>query len=98
MSAPTPAEIRLRAENRDLRGMVKALSDQVIALQAANEGAYREQYDAAGGPRFDKLRPFGHLTERCFPDSARRAAVRMLQNTTGGLDADTIQTRGTRNV
>lgn len=78
----TPTEIRLRTELRQAREQAAALEERRLALQEANEGAYRAAYDASGGARFDKLRPFGRLTERCFPDPAKRAAFRMLQRTT----------------
>jgi hypothetical protein len=55
----TPTELGLRAEVRNLREQLKVLADQVISLQAANEGAYRELYDTTGGPRFDPGQPFG---------------------------------------
>lgn len=38
---------------------LRALQDRLTDMQAANEGAYRQQYDATGGPRFDPLQPFG---------------------------------------
>ncbi|MEU0160142.1 hypothetical protein ABZ154_15210 [Streptomyces sp. NPDC006261] len=76
----TPTEIRLRAELRSARQQVAALEDRRLALQEANEGAYRAAYDATGGPRFDKLRPFGRLTKDCFTDPGKRSAIRMLQD------------------
>ncbi|MFD3741105.1 hypothetical protein [Streptomyces sp. NPDC058629] len=76
----TPLEIRLRAELRSAREQVAALEDRRLALQEANEGAYRAAYDATGGARFDKLRPFGRLTEACFKDPGKRSAIRMLRD------------------
>jgi hypothetical protein len=78
----TPTELRLRVELRTARAQAAALEERRLALQEANEGAYRAAYDASGGARFDKLRPFGRLTERCFSDPAKRAAFRMLQQPT----------------
>ncbi|MEU9495472.1 hypothetical protein AB0D73_27340 [Streptomyces sp. NPDC048215] len=83
----TPTELRLRPELRQARELTAALEERRLALQEANEGAYRAAYDASGGARFDKLRPFGRLTERCFPDPVKRAAFRMLQQRTGAHDA-----------
>ncbi|MEL7994248.1 hypothetical protein AAG656_28510 [Streptomyces albidoflavus] len=37
--------------------------EQRLADQRANEGAYRADYDAAGGPRFDTTQPFGSLPD-----------------------------------
>lgn len=75
----TPLEVRLRAELRASREQAAALEERRLALQADNEAAYKAAYDATGGPRFDKLRPFGQLTEECFTDPAKKAAVRMLR-------------------
>lgn len=75
----TPTELRLRVELRAARAQAAALDERRLALQEENEAAYRAAYDASGGPRFDKLRPFGRLTERCFSDPAKRSAFRMLQ-------------------
>ncbi|MFH8744937.1 hypothetical protein ACH4GG_27470 [Streptomyces albidoflavus] len=38
--------------------------DQRLADQRANEDAYRADYDATGGPRFDTTQPFGSLPDR----------------------------------
>ncbi|MFB6593976.1 hypothetical protein [Streptomyces diastaticus] len=38
--------------------------DQRLADQRANEDAYRADYDATGGPRFDPDQPFGSLPDR----------------------------------
>ncbi|MGW1001747.1 hypothetical protein [Streptomyces sp. NPDC002520] len=54
----TANERRLKAENRDLRNQLAALAERLADLQAANEGHYRAQYDAAGGPRFDRRQTF----------------------------------------
>lgn len=51
-------ERRLQDKVVRLRGQLHALTDQLAVLQAANEGAYREQYAATGGPRFDPGQPF----------------------------------------
>lgn len=36
-----------------------ALTERLLALQNANEGAYKAAYDATGGPHFDTAQPFG---------------------------------------
>lgn len=55
----TARERQLEAENSRLRQQLVALTTQLEALQAANEGHYRAQYDTTGGPRLDRYRPFG---------------------------------------
>ena len=50
---PTPEEIRLRAELRDVRAQLAALEDVRLALQTANEGAYRAAYDQRGNTTTD---------------------------------------------
>lgn len=55
---PTPELIRLQAENRQLRETVAALDARLVELQTANEGRYAADYDATGGPAFDKDQPF----------------------------------------
>ncbi|MGW6911486.1 hypothetical protein [Streptomyces sp. NPDC054940] len=37
----------------------RLLDQRLTEAQVANEGHYRAQYDAAGGPRFDPAQPFG---------------------------------------
>ncbi|MEU1596164.1 hypothetical protein ABZ468_25725 [Streptomyces sp. NPDC005708] len=61
---PTAKELQLTAENRDLRDQLAAATERLVELQAANEGHYRQQYDATGGPRFDKGQPFGSEPKR----------------------------------
>ncbi|MER5909542.1 hypothetical protein ABT124_03300 [Streptomyces sp. NPDC001982] len=58
-AGPTALERQLAAENRDLRDQLAALTERLADLQTANEGHYREQHDATGGPRFDTGQPFG---------------------------------------
>ncbi|MGW0312074.1 hypothetical protein [Streptomyces flavidovirens] len=77
----TPLEVRLRVELREARAQLAALDNLRRALQDDNEAAYRAAYDATGGPRFDKAKPFGRLTSRSFTDPTKRAAARMLQRT-----------------
>lgn len=48
----------LAAENRRLREQIAALTAQLTALQAANEGAYRQAHEATDGPGFDRRQPF----------------------------------------
>lgn len=61
---PTPEEIRLgaelaeaRAQLRDVRARLAAQEEQLLNLQTANERVYQADYDATGGPRFDKDQP-----------------------------------------
>lgn len=55
---PTDARERhLQNEIVRLRSQLHALTDRLAVLQAANEAAYREQYAASGGPRFDPAQP-----------------------------------------
>ena len=58
-SGPTARELRVEAENRDLREQLAALTERLADLQAANEGAYRDLREATGGARFDPSKPFG---------------------------------------
>ncbi|MBT2508868.1 hypothetical protein J7I98_23865 [Streptomyces sp. ISL-98] len=58
-STPSPREIHALAELRKLRAHVAALEGRLAASQAANEAAYKDAYDSAGGPRFDVGQPFG---------------------------------------
>lgn len=55
----TARERQLEDENRRLHAQLAALSAQLEALQSANEGHYRAQYDGTGGPLLDRTRPFG---------------------------------------
>lgn len=61
---PTPEELRLRVEVRTLRDKVAAQEDLLETLQRANEGLYRQEYERAGGPRFNRSQPFGGLESR----------------------------------
>ncbi|MGP4085444.1 hypothetical protein [Streptomyces sp. KR55] len=63
-AAQTARERRLESENRRLRNQVASLNERLTQLQAANEGHYRAQYDATGGPQFDTAQPFGHEPKR----------------------------------
>lgn len=56
---PSATELRLQAENRDLRDRLAALTERLADLQIANEGAYQELAIATGGARFDPAKPFG---------------------------------------
>ncbi|MFF8406966.1 hypothetical protein ACF06P_35735 [Streptomyces sp. NPDC015684] len=49
---------KLRAQLSQANHRIKLLEQQVADLQAANEGHYRAQYDATGGPRLDPAQPF----------------------------------------
>ncbi|MFF0597847.1 hypothetical protein [Streptomyces antibioticus] len=58
----TDAEVRrLRAQLAAAVDRARRLDEQLAALQAANEGAYRELRQATGGPRFDTSQPFGQI-------------------------------------
>lgn len=58
-TGPSPAELRLRVENRTLRDKIATQEDLLETLQRANEELYQRDYDRAGGPRFDTGQPFG---------------------------------------
>ncbi|MDX2749594.1 hypothetical protein PV413_03495 [Streptomyces scabiei] len=62
--SPTARERALEAENRKLRHQVAVLSEQLAALQRANERMYAGDYSATGGPRFDTQQPFGSDPKR----------------------------------
>jgi hypothetical protein len=55
---PLPEDVRLRAENRLLREQVDKLTNQLEALQSANEGWYRLDHERTGGSRFDRKQTF----------------------------------------
>ncbi|MFD7705589.1 hypothetical protein [Streptomyces sp. NPDC059786] len=44
-----------------------AAEDARLAEQRANEDAYRADYDATGGPRFDPTQPFGTTPTKPAP-------------------------------
>jgi len=48
---------RLRAALEKERAHNRALEQRLAELQAANEGAYRAQHEASGGPRFEGRQP-----------------------------------------
>jgi hypothetical protein len=50
--------IQLRALLAQERDRNRALEERLAELQAANEAHYRTQYEAAGGPSFDRRQPF----------------------------------------
>ncbi|MEC4016016.1 hypothetical protein [Streptomyces sp. H27-D2] len=56
----TPSEIRLRADLRRYRELAAALTERLLVLQDANEGAYRAAYDVVGGPHHCPNSAFGH--------------------------------------
>lgn len=57
--------------------------DARLAEQAANEAAYRNDYDATGGPRFDPAQPFGSLPAEPTPgQGVWRAFLRISEETT----------------
>ncbi|MDQ0809911.1 hypothetical protein QFZ63_001625 [Streptomyces sp. B3I7] len=60
-----------------------AAEDARLAEQRANEAAYRADYDASGGPRFDPAQPFGTPSTEPAPAirSVRRAFLRTNQET-----------------
>ena len=55
----TVRERQLEDEVRRLHAQLAALTGRLEALQAANEGHYRAQYDTTSGPLLDRTRPFG---------------------------------------
>jgi hypothetical protein len=57
-----PFDVALRAENARLRRQVAALTERVLALQIANEGADRDLQAATGGAHFCPAQPFGQPT------------------------------------
>lgn len=50
---------RLRAHLAAERDRNRRLEARLAELQGANEGHYRAQYEATGGPQFDTAQPFG---------------------------------------
>ncbi|MEU5772628.1 hypothetical protein ABZ819_04900 [Streptomyces venezuelae] len=50
---------QLQAELRDYKELAALQAERLDVLQTANEGAYRDQYDAAGGPHLCPGSPFG---------------------------------------
>ncbi|MYY79692.1 MULTISPECIES: hypothetical protein [unclassified Streptomyces] len=50
---------RLQAELRQYKELAASQAERLHILQAANEGAYRDQYDAAAGPHLCPASPFG---------------------------------------
>ncbi|WP_432169116.1 hypothetical protein [Streptomyces sp. 1222.5] len=50
--------LKLRAQLAAANDRIKLLEQRVADLQDANEGHYRAQYDATGGPRFDPAQTF----------------------------------------
>ncbi|MDJ1132440.1 hypothetical protein [Streptomyces iconiensis] len=68
------------AEIERLTTLAHRLTERLAEAQDASEGRDRDDQARTGGARLDKLRPYGRLTARCFPDPARRAAWRLLQD------------------
>lgn len=59
-----------------------AAEDTRLAEQRANEDAYRADYDASGGPRFDPAQPFGTPSAgRWTARGERRTFLRINQET-----------------
>ncbi|MFE9736182.1 hypothetical protein ACFYO9_37650 [Streptomyces sp. NPDC005863] len=58
---------RLEAELRQYKDIVARQDELLRALQTANEGAYRDQYDAAGGPHLCPAHPLGETVARPRP-------------------------------
>ncbi|MGW7355138.1 hypothetical protein ACWGI0_00205 [Streptomyces sp. NPDC054802] len=56
---PRPDDLQLRAEVRLLREQVALLTNQLEALQRANERFYAAEYDRTHGPVLDPGQPFG---------------------------------------
>ncbi|MGW6531392.1 hypothetical protein [Streptomyces venezuelae] len=52
---------RLQAELRQYKELAARQEERLQVLQAANEGAYRDQYDAASGPHLCTASPFGEV-------------------------------------
>ncbi|MFI1767472.1 hypothetical protein ACH41H_36235 [Streptomyces sp. NPDC020800] len=49
---------RLRAQLAAANDRIRQLEQRLAGLQTANEGHYRAQYDATGGPGFDPRQTF----------------------------------------
>lgn len=64
-----------------------AAEDARLAEQRANEDAYRADYDATGGPRFDPTQPFG--TPTAEPDPQVRETWRAFLRSVGRISQAT---------
>ncbi|WAZ20230.1 hypothetical protein STRCI_001331 [Streptomyces cinnabarinus] len=56
---PSARERQLEAEVLRLKRLLATFAELLGDAQRANEGQYRVQCEATGGPRFDPEQPFG---------------------------------------